>query len=71
MSEPQMKLYVVGESSGNPDDWSEWGGYSIVLAQSPEDAIDVAGSLCYGHATLVDMTRKTVVAHISSFDPKD
>ena len=38
-----LKLFVVGESSGNPDDWHAFGGYSLVLAMSPEEATRLAG----------------------------
>jgi hypothetical protein len=42
MSDPKLKLFVVGESSGNPDDWSEHGGYSIVLAADSSEAESVS-----------------------------
>ena len=32
-----LKLYVVGESSGNPDDWFDC-ERAFVIASSPEDA---------------------------------
>ena len=35
----QMKLFVVGESSGNPDDWSEWPIRALVIAGSADEAI--------------------------------
>ena len=38
-----MKLYVVGESSGNPEDWSEWPLRSLVIASSSEEAMKLAG----------------------------
>ena len=34
-----LRLYVVGESSGNPETWGEYKGYSIVAARSPEEAL--------------------------------
>ena len=38
-----MKLYVVGESSGKPEDWGNYCRY-IVLAYSAEEAAEMAGS---------------------------
>jgi hypothetical protein len=38
VEEKKLKLYVVGESSGNPDDWSDNHGYSIVLAANEREA---------------------------------
>jgi hypothetical protein len=35
---PKLKLFVVGEFSSDPDEWSENGGYSIVLAANEEEA---------------------------------
>ena len=33
-----LKLYVVGEHSGDPDNWSEWGARAIVVAHDPKEA---------------------------------
>lgn len=38
MSEP-LKLYVAGEHSANPDEWDKFGGWYLVLAESPEQAM--------------------------------
>ena len=35
----QMKLFVVGSSSGNPADWSEFGSRAFVMAESLEQAL--------------------------------
>jgi len=41
----ELKLFVVGESSGDPDKWSEYGGgYSIVLATDADEAERVSAS---------------------------
>lgn len=34
----KLKLYVVGETSSNPDDWSCWNELQLVIAQNPEQA---------------------------------
>lgn len=33
-----LKLYVVGEDSGDPTDWERWRFYQIVCAGSAEEA---------------------------------
>lgn len=33
------KLFVVGETSPNPKDWSIWSEYVLVLANSPNEAL--------------------------------
>ena len=35
----KLKLFVVGESSGNPDDWPELGRRAFVVAGSAEEAL--------------------------------
>ena len=34
-----LKLFVVGSSSGNPEDWSEHGTRALILAHSLEEAL--------------------------------
>jgi hypothetical protein len=34
----KLKLFVVGESSSNPDDWDGYGTTAIVIAESKEQA---------------------------------
>ena len=41
-----MKLWVVGESTQNPEDWSAWSAWSevaIVLAETAELACEIGG----------------------------
>lgn len=42
---PKLNLYVVGELSGDPNDWSEYGSRAIVIAASAEEAIQIAGTV--------------------------
>ena len=35
----EFKVFIVGESSGNPDDWTAWGGRTLVVARSVEEAL--------------------------------
>ncbi len=37
-----MKLYVVGESSANPDDWSVWTEWALVIAPDANEALRLA-----------------------------
>jgi hypothetical protein len=41
----KLRLYVVGEHSADPADWHPWGGYALVLATSPEEAVGLVGDL--------------------------
>jgi hypothetical protein len=36
---PKLKLFVVGESSGNPSTWDHWTQKHLVIAESKERAI--------------------------------
>jgi hypothetical protein len=40
-----LKLFVVGESSGDPATWSEWPNRSFVLAHDAEEAVGLIGDL--------------------------
>jgi hypothetical protein len=35
----KLRLFVVGEFSPDPADWSEYGGYSLVLAGDQDEAV--------------------------------
>lgn len=56
----ELKLFVVGESSGNPDDWSEFGGYELVIARGPQEAMEMAVSP--GPATEVSFDKPRVLS---------
>jgi len=38
-----MKLFVCGESSGKPETWSIWSEWSLVIAETKEQAIEMTG----------------------------
>ena len=38
-------LYVVGESSPNPESWLPWSKFSLVIARTPEEACELAGEM--------------------------
>ncbi len=51
-----LKLFVLGESRGDPGHWSEWGARVFVLAESSEQAL-----------SMVDFTNS--VAEVSAEGP--
>lgn len=46
-----MKLFVVGNKSPNPDDWSIWDEVKIVMSENKERAIEIAYELAPGTLT--------------------
>lgn len=38
-----MKLFVAGETSPNPDDWSIWSEWSLIIAETAEEASKLDG----------------------------
>lgn len=60
----KLRLFVVGECSPNPDEWSEFGGWSLVLAERAEQAIEIVGELGHGPATEVDTSKPTMLSHL-------
>lgn len=39
----ELRLFVVGESSGDPNEWRWLGTLRLILARSQEEAIELAG----------------------------
>ena len=39
-----MKLFVVGESSPDPEKWSIWSEWSLVIAADEDQAKEMAGA---------------------------
>ena len=65
-----FKLFVVGERSGNPDDWSEWGGRAIAIASSPEEAAELVGDLQDDRLiSELDMTTPRLLVNFHSPSP--
>ncbi len=50
-----MKVYIVGSDSLNPEDWSIWDETAIVIASTPEEAMELANG--DGPALEVDMNK--------------
>lgn len=56
-----MKLFVLGETSSNPDDWSIWSEWWLVIAESPEKALEMAEGR-HSQVTEIPMDRALIVA---------
>lgn len=65
------KLWVVGESSSDPDDWSEWGYYELVIAKDREEALKVAGRKNEDYVAEVLMDKAKYLTFHASSDPMD
>jgi hypothetical protein len=51
----ELKLYVVGDVSGNPDDWCDRPvGRCLVLASSVEEAVAIADCGCEAMIVIAD-----------------
>lgn len=37
-----FRIFIIGESSGDPADWSDWGARTLVVARSAEEARTMA-----------------------------
>jgi len=53
MNSNNLKLYVIGQHSPNPDEWLTWSTTILVFAESPEQAIAHGGDLAIGDAMQV------------------
>lgn len=51
-----LKLYVVGESSGNYEDWSEDGYWCLVFAENEEQAKKLCGDWLTGNRVALVVT---------------
>ena len=47
-----LKLFVVGESSGDPNDWDDWDDRAIVIAHDGNEAIALSGLGCHNVAEI-------------------
>ena len=57
----EMKLWVVGKKSPNPDDWTIWTEYSLWVAETEERVRELSGCGQFEYVTEVDMTREVNV----------
>lgn len=56
-----MKLYVVGETSPNPDDWSIWSEWTLVIAPNPERAKELSENPRSEPVTEIPLDRECVL----------
>ena len=62
-----MKVFVVGESSPNPADWSNWDEYAIWMAESADDVRREGEYEEYETVTEVKVSTATLLCQI--FEP--
>jgi hypothetical protein len=62
---PPLRLFVVGESSGDPETWSPYGSRRLVFANDAEEAVALAGDLVGGPASEVMAERPALVFYDS------
>ena len=58
---PELRVFVVGELSGDPADWSELTGRTFVIAASEEEALALAPD-CPQFVRPVSLARPAVLA---------
>jgi hypothetical protein len=72
VSRRSLKLFVVGENSGNPNDWSTVGWRALVAAQTPEQAVSLAPRLCRaGGVAQLDVSEPMVLFEEENGPPDD
>ena len=52
-----MKLWVVGENSPNPEEWSMWSEFSLVVAETAKQACELDGRRCSAVEIPLDKAR--------------
>ena len=60
-----LKLFVVGESSGDPAEWSEWPDRVFVMARDGDEALATCGysAEIHGEAREVVADEPTILFH--------
>lgn len=53
-----LKVFVVGESSTDPEKWAEYGARAIVLAHSPEEASELLAERASGIVTEINLNNE-------------
>ncbi|WP_269581924.1 hypothetical protein [Roseibium sp. Sym1] len=72
-AQPKMKLFVVGESNPDPENWHRSGEIHIVFAVSTEEARELCGDLVGSSdpVTELDMAKISKPCLIASEDSTD
>jgi hypothetical protein len=65
----QLKLFVVGESSGDPERWSEYSERVFVIAADKEEARAIAGDLVADVAAEVELSKPGMLAYRRAEEP--
>ena len=60
MEQSHLHLYVVGDK-GDPENWSEYGARKLVIAESREQALDLADAPSDGQVHLFEMSAPAVI----------
>jgi hypothetical protein len=68
----QLKLFVVGESSGDPDDWKEYPNCTFVMSRTPEEALELCGEADDRNPEVAEVKPKepTVLCHYFAEPPE-
>lgn len=70
MKNEGLKLFVVGESSTDPEKWGEYGNRAVVIAHNADEARAIVGDLTcgYGSVTEIDLANETPKMLLSEAD---
>jgi hypothetical protein len=66
----KLRLFVVGQTSSDPDQWSPWFDRAIVIARDEEEAISLSGLNCDRVAEILldrPMVLESVESHADEF----
>jgi hypothetical protein len=63
VEKPALKLYIVGESSGDAKDWSPYSNVALVVAENETAAMEMTDR--DAAVAEVDMTKARVLVHMS------
>ena len=67
----KLKLFVIGESTGNPSEWSEYGRRILVMAKDTEQASGLCGEGCSGQPVAEVSPEEPCVLYVELCDPPD
>ena len=52
-----LKLFVCGEKTADPEKWSKWSEVALVIAETPEKALEMTAEFGYSVATEIPMDK--------------
>lgn len=65
MTSTPYRLWVIGEKSPNPEDWSIWSEYALVIARCAEEARSVGDASDLDPVTEVPLTRPVLLVQLT------